>query len=486
MFKVRSSHTVAICISFVICSLYIYNKLLNSLEEPIKSHTILLQRIIENQMTFQNRIDDLIDFCEDELMRIKQFEYNNFSYWTNYVINSTEETYFQWISGRDSIATIVVWRNQVNFTLRSDYYNYISNNCDILTNDIYGGTFGVDNYNLTCFTNEFSAFKNKKTLSNSVFKIGLPQNSVKYLRRVWNRSDNDFPLSYIHIAHNAFVNIDGDVWKDDYKILTQRCFQSGHNLRIPLLTYFFFARSYDRVFVLTQKSSDAYFHFTVENLPRLMPYYKWLLKKESIKILLAKPKYEKYFQEVVSALKIPKSRIIHDEYIKARILYYPAGGTCGRSPIYGTQLLANYFNNSNNQENKTRIIILMKRSSPTRQWLRHKYILQMVERIAKEHLLEVMEFSDNPAPSFTETVEYFSRAKLILGPHGAGLSNIIWASKDAIIIEGLCKITPQQSNLCYRNLAAVLGLRWYGISDGCLNLKEEVLEPIIRESLKFT
>lgn len=54
---------------------------------------------------------------------------------------------------------------------------------------------------------------------------------------------------------------------------------------------------------------------------------------------------------------------------------------------------------------------------------------------------------------FKETVELFSRAKLIIGPHGAGLTNMIFAPKGIPIIE-LCEANV--ANLCYWHLSWTL------------------------------
>lgn len=55
--------------------------------------------------------------------------------------------------------------------------------------------------------------------------------------------------------------------------------------------------------------------------------------------------------------------------------------------------------------------------------------------------------------SFTKTVELFSRAKMIVGAHGAGLTNMIFAPKNIPIIE----LSPSnQVNLCYWHLSWIL------------------------------
>lgn len=439
------------------------------------------QKLIITKSNNEKNLDRLMNYGKFILENDKIDVMENKLY-AKYLLRASDRNYFNSTFGLNSLITVIIWKNDVDFRLRNYYYDYMSNNCDNLKTDLYGGRFGLDTYNLRCFSNDFDAFRRKKNLSDIVFNIGLPNNSLGYLRHMWKRNNTDFPLSYIHIVRNAFVNHDGDVWFDDYKILPQRCKQLN-SLRKPFLGHYLTAVTYDEVFVLVQFWSDGYFHFMVENLPRLMPYFDWLLRNSQIKILMAEPKYEKNFRELISALNIPKNRIIHNNYVNAKILYYPAGGTCGMSPIYGTQLLAQRFGSLDENLNGERYILLIKRSSPKRQWRRHKQILKAVIKISHKYNLKLIEYADNPSPSFSQTIQYFSKAKVILSPHGAGLSNIIWAPKDAIIIEGLCNIDGKRSNLCYRNLCSVLGLRWYGFSPGCLNMKETDLDFVIRKSL---
>ena len=56
--------------------------------------------------------------------------------------------------------------------------------------------------------------------------------------------------------------------------------------------------------------------------------------------------------------------------------------------------------------------------------------------------------------NFHDQINLFSNARIIIGPHGAGLSNMIWASLPCEIIE----IFPHNFfNDCYARLAKSLG-----------------------------
>ena len=56
--------------------------------------------------------------------------------------------------------------------------------------------------------------------------------------------------------------------------------------------------------------------------------------------------------------------------------------------------------------------------------------------------------------SFAEQVNVFSQASVIVGPHGAGLSNLVFSSPSAALIE---VGSPLRADPCFENLARVLG-----------------------------
>lgn len=58
-------------------------------------------------------------------------------------------------------------------------------------------------------------------------------------------------------------------------------------------------------------------------------------------------------------------------------------------------------------------------------------------------------FSDNPVPPLHDALRMFSRAWMVIGPHGAGLSNMFFTEPGTVVLEGLC-YNKGKANLCYR------------------------------------
>jgi len=58
----------------------------------------------------------------------------------------------------------------------------------------------------------------------------------------------------------------------------------------------------------------------------------------------------------------------------------------------------------------------------------------------------------------------FHSAVIIVGPHGAGLSNMLFSQPGTYVVEGICP--PPRVNMCYRVLTQLLGHHWHGVAEG--------------------
>jgi capsular polysaccharide biosynthesis protein len=95
-----------------------------------------------------------------------------------------------------------------------------------------------------------------------------------------------------------------------------------------------------------------------------------------------------------------------------------------------------------------RIGILIRRKEIRRSLMNHAELLDLLQ--IKRPDLEWIVFDSQP---FDECVDIFSRAQLVVAPHGAGLTNMLFSPPKTRIIELMPSINP---NLCYYHLAALL------------------------------
>ncbi|CAN0467220.1 unnamed protein product, partial [Ectocarpus sp. 12 AP-2014] len=96
------------------------------------------------------------------------------------------------------------------------------------------------------------------------------------------------------------------------------------------------AESYDKVFVMTQRWGNEYFHFLVENLPRITPMLDILWENLDIKIAVhaAQPGsagHPKFILEFLELLGISNDRIIFvQQEIHAVLAILPSSTSCGQ------------------------------------------------------------------------------------------------------------------------------------------------------------
>ena len=131
-------------------------------------------------------------------------------------------------------------------------------------------------------------------------------------------------------------------------------------------------------------------------------------------------------------------------------------------------------------------IVVIKRS--TRRWFSyHDDIIKMIQSEMKgSDVIKLSVFDDRNLPSLAETVSLFNQAFLVIGPHGAGLSNLLFSDPGTVLIEGTYfrKIYHH-----YRHVLLPLAHRSYSFypknrDDNCFNITSDDLRPAVHFSIK--
>ena len=88
----------------------------------------------------------------------------------------------------------------------------------------------------------------------------------------------------------------------------------------------------------------------------------------------------------------------------------------------------------------------------------------MIEQLAKNFGMEFIEFRDDPSPSMIDTMKMFASARLVLGPHGAGFANLMYARTGTFLLEILCFQSKEGGSPgCYRSLCGDLGMPYVAL-----------------------
>jgi hypothetical protein len=146
-----------------------------------------------------------------------------------------------------------------------------------------------------------------------------------------------------------------------------------------------------------------------------------------------------------------------------------------------------YIENSLTGDKQWRSVVLIKRTR-NRYFTQQSDIEHTVSNLTAKYGLRYELFADDPTPSPQQTMLMFYRARVIVGPHGAGLSNMIFSRPGTVIIEGLCK--PPPNRVCYLWCAYNLGHRYHGVPSrgGCergMNVDPSVIGAVLEQYLRL-
>lgn len=193
-----------------------------------------------------------------------------------------------------------------------------------------------------------------------------------------------------------------------------------------------------------------------------------------------------YTEFILNELGIDRSRLISG-VVRAHVIYLPRGACCGIAQIPETQIFSHHLRSSLRQTKEQQQNLVLIRRSRNRFFLQRNEVAQLMETVAKDFGLNFYIFKDNPLPPVEEARRQFNRAAIVIGPHGAGLSNLLFCQPGTLVVEGLCN--PPHTNMCYTRLAQLLGLRYYALlsrggCEGHVDIPPEEIEAVVRSLLQ--
>lgn len=270
---------------------------------------------------------------------------------------------------------------------------------------------------------------------------------------------------YLHMIQDCIVTPNNQIWSGNMHLVQPTCSYNKSKIpprnidRIPL---------YDEVIAVPQRWGNAIYHRMIEVIPRLSLYVNFLRRNPQIKILASENGGRT--AELLAILGLSKNRIIMGT-CRVKLLYLPRPTMCIMANIQEIQVLSLLYRNYINEKLKTapRNKIILIRRSGIRKFKNHEAIERVVNETARAHNLSFALFPDKPVPSLEKTMILFHSAVMVIGPHGAGLSNVVFSQPGTYVIEGVCN--PPYVNMCFQRLSTVLGHHWHGILSlgGCMN-----------------
>ena len=384
-------------------------------------------------------------------------------------IFASNKLYFSQLANYSDVTTLLFKHDfcEMRRYLVQEYFHFSSNNCTFIDINLPDQSdVARHDYSIRC-QEGLRAMLTGHPLPRRALQVGLPS--------ALSHSSGEAVWTYVHVIYNGIVDPFGDVRTDSLTITPQRCrlwWDYGHKAANS---------TYEEVFVLSQFWGEYFFHSAIENIPRIAPYLPFLRNHPSIQI-----HHRDMSSALLGLLDIPDLHARQvSGLVRGRVVYLPAGTPCGRAPLFTTQLTSLYLQHRASSVSPPRprnLIVLIQRSYK-RFFKHHSHILEMLQDEARAHDLETRVFQDNPLPDVRSTMEMFHRAVMVVAPHGAGEANLLFSRPGTVVIEALCYDSSHRTNLCFRDLSQVLGLRHHVLiyPHQCM----EVTAQQIREPVRF-
>ncbi|PSC67438.1 hypothetical protein C2E20_8901 [Micractinium conductrix] len=206
---------------------------------------------------------------------------------------------------------------------------------------------------------------------------------------------------------------------------------------------------------VVQKYGGMYYHFVEEALPRVALLLQAGRLGPDVKLLTWGQPYE---YEYLELLGVPRSQVV--PYNASRVycadrLLVPTPTPRITPPREALQLVRTGLGVRTLPEDERDLIIYVsRRGQPSRRVGNEEALLEAIRAAFPGQRLVVF---NGDAP-ISQTIPLFQRARLVLGPHGAGLSHILFAAPGTTVVEFLFVADPP---LMFWHTAAALGQQYW-------------------------
>ena len=338
-------------------------------------------------------------------------------------------------------------------------------------------------YSMSCDVDVANASASSRGIE-AVYMRGKPIN----VRDYWPNNGDAYPAYfydsapphalYSHVMQDAVITSVGDVISGALKLVPYTCSQQTG--AAPPDGYQHTA-VYTEVFVITQFWGDNFFHKMLEDIPRLAPYMSFLRAHPSVRIHVAE--LGGYTADTARFLGLSPERFIKG-VCRAKVVYLPQGTPCGFAQLQSVQLLSRLYRDQLARRfpaQRADSIVLVERSG-ARRFTQAARIHDALRSLAGARGFRFELFSDRPVPAMVDAMRLFSRALIVVAPHGAGLSNLVYSEPGAYVVEAVCN--RPHVNMCYQWLAHVLGMRYHAVPSrrGCedvIDVDADVIRGVV-------
>lgn len=216
--------------------------------------------------------------------------------------------------------------------------------------------------------------------------------------------------------------------------------------------------------------SSTYFHFVAQVLPRII-FLKELLDIDPKLRVLFSSQFFDFIYEYLTLLRIDHNRILKSDknkIYKSDLLYLPTPiRFLNKDALNITRNTFLEIINKNNQNlfKEKDLIIIVKRNKNSRKGRaisNHDELVKQIKIKFPKIRKKIVIFDGSI--DIINQIELFSKAKIVIAPHGAGLVNTIFSPLKTHVIEFL---PDEYQNGCFIALSQLMGLKHHKIVVCC-------------------
>jgi hypothetical protein len=203
--------------------------------------------------------------------------------------------------------------------------------------------------------------------------------------------------------------------------------------------------------------ADAYFHWLFDVLPRLeiLRLAGWdETRWDHLVVNAAGAAYER---ETLHRFGVPTERIrvVDDgtQLVADRLVVPSTVGVSGKVPVWASQLLRDRLLPPAPSAGPPLRLYISRSDTQQRRLDDEESLLAMLEPMG----INCITLSGRP---LEEQIELFSRAEIVIGPHGGGLSNLVWCRPGTAVVE---LYADDYVNPVFWRLSQNLGLRHHHV-----------------------
>jgi hypothetical protein len=425
------------------------------------------------------------------------------------VVRGSRDDYLNLLSNYSQVTTVALpWLLKTNSSSSASSWNSLEDTSNLLIQTYFEwtaddilcrwietpGTIKMKYdalFNRTCNRNINDTARNRSL--EPTFLNGKPFDVNHY----WPNDGNFYPahfydkpppfVTYLHIHQNAVVTSVGDVYTGNLKLVLYGC-MPDINSALPLGGNIDSAPFYEELFVIAQYWGRSVFHRMAEIAPRLAIHLDFLKANPQIRVLGPETAGGR-LGELFQILGLDPARLVAG-VARAKVVYQPRASGCGFANVPESQLLSKFYRHyiRHNLPLEPRKRLLLIRRSASRRFTQQAAIEEVVKQAAADYNMTYTLFIDNPTPSLEQTMIWFQSAVVIVAPHGAGLSNILFSEPGTFVVEGVCNLP--HVNFCFQRLAHILGHHWHGVPSqgGCedvVDVAAASIDVILRKYLRL-